>query len=155
MVTRGDAVGQCVRRNILVDNRTGTDHGIPPHGDFRANRDTATDADVFFDPRSSHGSSATHGVLVIQKCRARSDKHHVADRGGAGDIDVGHDLHTVSNAKAAFQRTLVVYDAPVADRDLGTDQYLMTALEAMADRGVGVDDRPGTNDGVMADPEWI
>jgi hypothetical protein len=66
---------------------------------------------------------------------------------------MGHDLHTHSNAKAAFQCALVVNHAPVADRDFGADQDLMATLEAMADGGVGVDDRSGTNDGVIADPQ--
>ncbi len=48
MVTRWDTVGQRARRDILVDDRTGTNHRISPHGHFRANRDATADADVIF-----------------------------------------------------------------------------------------------------------
>ncbi len=153
-MSSGVAVSECVRWNVLGDDRASSDDTVTSYAYLWADRNTATDAHVIADARTADGSRASHRILVIEKRCPRPDEDHIADLGCAGEIDMSHDLDATANSQSTLERTFVMNDAAVPDRHFAANQYLMATLEAIANGRVRINDRSGTNDGIVTDDQW-
>ncbi len=112
----------------------------------------SADTGAFFDGRAPERSTDLH-IFIVGGDGAGAEKNIVFDGGIGGNIDTGLDADIAADSTMAVDYRISTDEDTVADDSFFPNQNMVAGFEIVADDDIGIDDRPGTDAGAIADNE--
>lgn len=141
-----------MRRDVVDNDGTRTDHGFFPDGNKRQNGDIDPDLRSLLYRRASHtlGRERTSGVQVVGDRDARGEEYVIFQGRELGDITIGMYFDTISDAASIVDHGIGPDGKVIANDVFLSDHHIVAGGQMGPDGRPFVDDGSASNLGVRA-----